>query len=121
MEELVGKKIFFPSVVSLRAFEDAEGKMNFSYIERFTQEKYGATLREDMLARTFSVVSVALKTSELPVVVERNGADGIEIRGTIDRADLGNMLVGEFFGWSTIGEMSLRDLFFKPMMSLPTE
>lgn len=94
-----------PTHVDLVVDVDGGGKCNFKYRETFPDEK--------LVARTAVMLQAAANAGALPpnVHFQRSGPKALELKGkNVARKDVGNMLFGEFLMWSTIGDMTLRDL-----------
>ena len=89
-------------------------KVDFRYVERFTSSSYlidGEQVpRNALLSNTLRLLRQGF--AALPEIsVSLVGDDSIEARGLVRRSKFGNMMVMEFLGWSSIGDMKLRDFF----------
>ena len=89
-----------PKGLSLEA-EVVGDQVRFVYVERLEPSVIDATLYA--LRRSFDPLSVTVT----PVT------GGIEMRGQVPRVVFGNMMAMEFFGWGSVGEMKMRDVFVK--------
>lgn len=100
-------KTFLPCAVKLEAREGEDGRFEIFYAEQFSKESYGGVPRQELLDNTLKAAKTLF--NKLGCEVDLRG-DWFEVRGTIARETLGNMMAMEFFGWSDIGQRSLIDI-----------
>lgn len=89
--------------------------VRFVYEETFTEEAaqgLGFTVAQ-LLDNTFAALKPHLKT--LGLTFKRSGKR-VRISGTIPRTQFGNMMISEFMGWSTVGTLTITDLFMGVMV-----
>lgn len=95
-----------PEGVAFQGARLKDGRYRFTYSESFNDRRL-AERTADLLRHAFK----ALADSGLRVGrrLTRDGGS-FTIKGTVTSETLGNMLAGEFIGWSSLGAMRLRDL-----------
>jgi hypothetical protein len=67
-----------------------------------------------VLKRTVPLVAKRLPPSF--IITVRRGGKTVRIAGCVDYAVAANMVVGEFFAWSSVAEMTLRELVLGPVV-----
>jgi hypothetical protein len=98
-------KIVLPHTVDLKIVRKGD-KAKFSYEETFSVKK--------VVKSTFDLIQGAIPGVVAKIV---KSGRGIRLSGTVDYRTLGNMMTGEFLIWSTIGDMTLRDMFIRSWAS----
>lgn len=89
-----------PNSISLTA-EIVGNEVRFVYVEGFDDSLIDVTL--SALRHGLAHLSVTIS----PV------CGGIEIKGQVPRVMFGNMMAMEFFGWGSLGDMKMRDVFVR--------
>ena len=107
-------KTILPDKVKLDAYVRSDGKVHFVYEETFSQDVYGDTTREDLLQRTLAIVNHAIAAMDVSCCVIQNT---LSISGVVERDRFGNMMISEFMGWGTIGEMKMRDVLISAFVA----
>jgi hypothetical protein len=97
----VKNKVVLPHTVDLRIARKGD-RAKFSYEETFPVKKIVKT--------TFDLIKDAIPGVDAKIT---KSGRGIRLSGTVDYRTLGNMMTGEFLIWSTIGDMTLRDMFIR--------
>ncbi len=88
-------------------------KVDFRYVEQFTSSSY---LIDGEQVPRFALLDNTLRllrqsfAAATEISVSLIGDDSIEARGLVSRSRFGSMMVMEFLGWSSIGDMKFRDL-----------
>lgn len=99
-----------PSRISLTAKELTRGRIRFCYREYFAQKTYSAegqryTVNE-LIERTLLIAREKFPSG----LVLRRLKAGLEVSGIVERKMFGDMMTGEFLGWSSLGQARLVDL-----------
>lgn len=94
--------------------------VRFSYIERFKEDQIPLEMREQgmtvpkLVLNSLDALGRVLREDDgfqvRPVKGKRARVDGIEVFGTVTRKMMGDMMLGEFLSWGTIGDMRIRDM-----------
>ena len=94
-----------PDTVDLKVRPGKGSQYKLIYQEGFLPGKEAETLFQERLRESVKMVS------QLGIGKVTPGKHGMRLEITGSREDIGNALVAEFIGWSTLGTHSIRDLF----------
>lgn len=102
-----------PEGAAFQATRLKDGRYRFIYSESF-RDRALVERTADMLRHAFK----ALADSGLRISHRlTRGGGSFTIKGAVPPETLGNMLTGEFIGWSTLGAMRLRDLLAQAVVT----
>ncbi len=93
------------------AFTKDGQKVKFKYTESFESAK--------LVKDTRRLIGSALASSGISLRITDRGLTMV-LSGTVPRAQFGNMLIGEFLNWGTLGEMTLSSLLLGTFRSANT-
>jgi hypothetical protein len=106
-------KVIYPTAIeiSMRPLGKQSRNYDFSYWEGFSASRKHEAIAE----RTIAAMQGLMDRAWMRVTIHREdrvGFVGILVLGTLSRGEIGDMLIGEFMGWSSVAEkLTLKRMF----------
>jgi hypothetical protein len=112
--------LVIPNAVNIHAHTMKDGRIEFDYEESFTEKQAAEvnTTLEQLVKRTYEM----MKHIPMPgIKLKRVKKDTLQISGKVSRTKFGDIMMGEFLSWGTMGNMTLSQMLITMMLNTSGE